>query len=145
MTAKTKDYSKTIKTVIDEAKAKAKIGLDKGAELVGEASDFTKGNAEAIVESGKIFAAGMKDFGMTCVGEAKAAAAATNADLKELTSVKTPADFVKLQGEIARRNFETALAFGSQSSEVLLKVAGEAYAPISSRLSLAMEKIKKVA
>lgn len=145
MVAKSKDYVKTIKGAFEGVTAKAKAGIEKGTALAGEATEFTKGNAEAMVQSGRILAAGMKDFGQTFLTEARAAAATANADLKDLAEVKGPADLVKLQGDIARRNFEQAVAFGSQTSEALLKIAGEAYAPISSRIAVAMEKVRKAA
>lgn len=145
MSTKPKDFTKTIKAAFADVQAKAKVGYEKGAAAVGEATEFTKGNAGAVVASGKILADGLKDIGTTCVAEAKAVAATANADLKELAAVKTPVDFFKLQGEIAARNFEQALAFSSQSSEALLKVVGEAYAPISGRIGLAIEKVRKAA
>ena len=59
--------------------------------------------------------------------------------------VKTPADFFKLQGEMMRRNFDAAVATTSKHSEAMVKLAGDAFAPISTRVSLAVEKVKQAA
>ena len=67
------------------------------------------------------------------------------ADVKELATAKTPTDFFKLQGEMLRRSFDAAVATGSKHSEAMLKLTNDAFAPISSRVSVAMEKVKKAA
>jgi hypothetical protein len=44
-----------------------------------------------------------------------------------------------------RRNFETAIAYGSKNSEAMLKLTNDVIAPLSGRVTLAVEKLKKVA
>lgn len=144
-TKKTKDYTATIKTAAVDVQAKAKLALAKGSEVLGEASTFTKGNVEALKTSGKILGAGLKDLGKTYAAEGKSAYVAVTADVKELKAVKTPVDFVRLQTSILRRNFDHAFDFGGKNSEAVLKLAGEAFAPISARASLAVAKVKKAA
>lgn len=145
MATKTKDFTATVKTAFAEAQAKAKEGYAKGSELVGEAVEFTKGNVEAVVESGKILVEGSKKLGETYVAEAKGAYETVNADLKSMAAVKSPVDLVKLQGEIATRNFEQAVALTKKNSEAWMKLATEAFAPLQGRFTLAVEKIKKAA
>lgn len=141
----TADFTEGFKDVLSDVQAKAKEGFEKSTAVFGEAGTFAKGNVEALVESGKILAAGIKEFGEGYAAEAKAAYETLSTDAKELTAVKSPVDFFKLQGELARRNFDQAVAFGSKSSEAFMKLAGEAFVPLQSRVSLAMEKVKKVA
>lgn len=133
------------KDVFADVKTKAKAAFEKGASSLGDYTDFAKGNVEATVESGKIFAAGLQELGSTCVAESKTAFEAMTADAKELAAQKTPTDFFKLQSEIARKNFESAMAFGTKSSEAWMKLAGDAFAPLSGRVNLAVEKIKTTA
>jgi len=145
MATKTTDFTATIKTAFGEAQAKAKESFAKSSELVTEATQFAKGNVEAVVESGKIFAEGSRKLGEELVAEAKGAFETINADFQQLAAVKSPTDLVKLQGEIARRNLEQAVAFTSKSSEAWMKLAGAAFAPLTGRFSLAMDKIKQAA
>lgn len=145
MATKTTDFTATIKNAVGEAQAKAKEGFAKGSELVAEATQFAKGNVEAVVESTKILAEGSRKIGEGYVAEAKGAFETLNADMQQLATVKSPTDLVKLQGDIARRNLEQAIAFTSKSSEAWMKLAGEAFAPLTGRFSLAVEKIKKAA
>ena len=96
-------------------------------------------------ESGKILATGIKDMGTTFVGDSRTAVETMTSDVKELAAVKSPSDFVKVQSDIVRRNLDSAVTYGSKNSEAMLKLATEAFAPISGRFSLAMEKLRKAA
>lgn len=146
MTTKTtKDYTATIKTAAAEVQAKAKLALAKGSEVLGEVGEFAKGNVEALKTSGKILGTGLQDLGKTYVAEGKSAYATVTGDVKELKAVKTPTDFVRLQTSILRRNFDHAFDFGGKNSEAVIKLATEAFAPISARASLAVAKVKKAA
>jgi len=144
-TAKTTDFTKPIADAFGEAQSKAKAAYDKGAELAAEATDFAKGNVEALVESGKIYAAGAQDLGKAYAEEAKSAYETFTADLKEFAAVKSPAELFQLQSKFARRNFDAWVAYGSKSTDAAIKLASETFAPISGRISLAAEKIGKAA
>lgn len=139
------DFTAKVQETVAEAQERAKAAFEKSQALFGDAGEFTKGNVEALVESGKVLAAGVQDLGKDYVAEAKTAFETVQADFKDLAAVKTPADFFKLQGEILRRNFDAAVASGSKNSEKVVKVAGEAFAPIQNRVSLAIEKVKQAA
>ena len=141
----TKDFTTTIKTAAADVQVKAKLALAKGSEVLGEAKTFTKGNVDALAASGKILGTGLQDLGKTYVAEGKSAYATVTADVKELKAVKTPTDFVRLQTSILRRNFDHAFDFGGKNSEAVIKLAGEGFAPISARASLALAKVKKAA
>ncbi|MFM5884356.1 MAG: phasin family protein [Novosphingobium sp.] len=141
----TEDFTAKIKDAMTDAQDRAKVAFEKSQAAFGEAGEFTKGNVEALVESGKILAAGLQDMGKDYVAEGKTALETVQADIKTLAAVKSPTDFFKLQGEILRRNFDAAVATGSKRSEAVLKLAGDAFAPLSTRVSLAVEKVKQAA
>lgn len=141
----TEDFTAKVKDAVADAQDRAKVAFEKGNALLGDATEFTKGNVEALVETGKILAAGLQDMGKDYVAEGKTAIETVQADIKELAGVKSPADFFKLQGEILRRNFDAAVASTSKHSEAALKLAGDAFAPISTRVSVAIEKVKQAA
>ncbi len=144
-TSKTTDFTDGFKTVVADAQVKAKEAFEKGSAAVAEAGEFTKGNAEAFVELGKILAAGLQDLGKTYVAEGRTAFETLTADVKQLSAVKSPTDFFKIQSELLRRNIDSAIAMTSKNSEAVLKLANDAFAPISGRVSLAVEKVKKAA
>jgi hypothetical protein len=142
---KTSKITDGLKNVVAEAQDKAKVAYAKGTEMLGEYTEFTKGNVEAVVESGKILAAGLQDMGNTLVADTKESFETMTADVKAIAAVKSPTELVKLQGEITRRNLDKAVAYGSKNSEAMLKLANAMFAPISGRFGLAMEKLRKAA
>ena len=145
-TAKTTtDFTKPFADAVGELQAKTKEAYEKGTAYAGEMTDFAKGNVEALVESGKVLSAGVQDIGKTYVGDAKGAYESLSGDLKEMATVKSPTELFQLQGKIARRNFETMVAFSSKTGDAMMKLYGDAFAPISGRVSLAAEKISKAA
>ena len=141
----TPDYTQPLTEAFGEFQTRAKAAYEKGTEALTEATEFAKGNVEAIVESGKIFAAGAQDFGRTYVEEAKAAYETATADLKEMAAVKSPTELFQLQGKIMRRNFDALVATGSKNTEAMLKLANDTFAPITGRVNVAAEKLAKVA
>lgn len=141
----TEDFTAKVQETVAEAQERAKAAFEKGQALFGDAGEFTKGNVEALVESGKVLAAGLQTLGKDYVTEGKSAIETVQADIKELAAVKSPADFFKLQGEIMRRNFDAAVSSGSKHSEMVVKLANDAFAPISTRVSVAIEKAKQAA
>lgn len=139
------DFTARVKDAMTEAQDRAKAAFEKSQEMFGDYNEFAKGNIEALVESTKILAAGVQDLGKDYVANGKTVLETVTADVKELATVKSPADFFKLQGEILRRNFDAAVTTGSKTSEKVVKVANEAFAPIQDRVSLAVEKVKQAA
>ena len=146
----------TVQNTVKEAQAKAtdffadireKAGdaAEKGKKFAGEATEFNKANIEAMVEAGKIVAKGAQDLGKTNLEYAKKNFEEMQAAVKEVTGVKNPTDFVKLQGELARKGFDTAVAQGSKNTEALVKLANDMFQPISNRFAVATDYFKKAA
>ncbi len=92
--SKSSKFTDGIKSAVSDAQDKAKVAYAKGTEMLGEYTEFTKGNVEAVVESGKILATGLKELGGSLVEEGKAAFETITADVKELTAIKSPADAI---------------------------------------------------
>jgi phasin family protein len=130
---------------MSEAQAKAQAAFEKSQNMLGEAGDFAKGNVEAMVEASKIFAEGVQEIGSTLVAESRTAFESMTGDIKELAAAKSPTDFLKLQSDLVRKNFDTAVSYSSKSSETFLKLMSDAFAPLSGRVSLAVEKARQVA
>lgn len=126
-------------------KDQAKGAMDKGAATVAELNSFGKGNVEALVESGKIAIAGMQTMAQDQAAYVRKQFEEATAAAKTLASVKSPTEFVKLQGDYLRQQFDTMIAETSRSTEAVLKLAGEVVQPLSNRFALAAEKIKQAA
>ncbi len=138
------DFNTTVNSAVNDFQSRAQTAYSKGTEAFSDFTELAKGNVEAVVESGRIFAGGVQELGKSYVDEAKSAYEQATADLKEMASVKSPTELFQLQGKILRRNFDAMVATGSKSTEAVLKLANESFAPISGRINVAAEKISKV-
>jgi phasin family protein len=128
-----------------DVRGKATEAAEKGKKFAAEAVAFNKANVEAVVEAGKIVAKGAQEIGKTNMEFAKNNFEEAQVAVKELTSVKSPTDFVKLQGELARKGFDTAVAQGSKNTEAMVKLVSEMFQPISNRIAATTELFKKAA
>lgn len=148
-----KTMNDTVKKFADEAKtrtealtadfqAKSKEALAKTSKLAEEAVEFNKANVEALVEAGKIAAKGIETLGQEGVTYARKSFEDTTAALKGYTAVKTPADFFKLYAENSKKAFDAAVAQTSKTSELVVKLTNESFAPISNRVSVITSKLK---
>jgi phasin family protein len=144
-TAKNADITATAKDVIADVQTRAKTAYAKTTVLAGEATEFGKANVEAVVESGKIFFAGAQDIVKSDIETGKTVLETVTEDAKKVAAVKSPTELMQLQGEIARRNFDALVSFGSKRTEAWVKLYNDAFAPISNRVSVAAEKISKAA
>lgn len=145
MNAATTEMTETIQTAMKEAAEKAKAALEKSQAALGDMGAFTKGNVEAVVESTKILATGLQEMTKSYAAETKTVVETMTSEIKELASVKSPAEFFEKQNAMMRKQFDAAVAATSKNSEAMLKLASEAFQPISNRVSLAVEKIKQAA
>ena len=148
-----KTMNDTVKKFADEAKTrtealtadfneKAKEAMSKTSKLAEEAVEFNKANIEALVESGKIAAKGIETLGQEGVTFARKSFEDTTAALKGYTAVKTPADFFKLYAENSKKAFDAAVAQTSKTSELVVKLTNDSFAPISNRVSVITSKMK---
>ena len=139
----------TIETNVAKAQAffadfndRAKGAVEKSTALIAEANEFAKGNVEAIVESSKIATTGLQSFGQDAAEYSRKSFESATAAMKTLSTVKSPTDFFKLQSDFFRTSFDSYVAEASKNTEALIKLAGEAAQPLSSRVALAAEKAK---
>ena len=133
------------KDMMAQATERTKDAVEKSQKMFGEMNEFSKGNVEAMVESSKIAAKGMETMGQDAVAYARKSFEDATAAAKQLASVKSPTDFMKLQSDFVRSSFDAMVAHTSKSTEAMLKLAGEVAQPISNRVSLAAEKVKVAA
>jgi len=142
---KSEDLTAKIQTAVKDAQGRAKAAFEKGQAQLGQAGEFSKGNLEALVESGKILGQGLQALTQSYVEEVKSAFTTAQDDVKALTAVKSPSEFVELLREQLRRYFDNAVAYNSKNAEAVLKLANDAFQPLSNRVALAVEKVKQAA
>ncbi len=128
-----------------EAQTRTEDMMGKSTRALEEMNALAKGNVEAIVESSKIAAKGFETLGQDAAESTRRAFENMTAAVKAMASVKSPTELMKLQGDYARTAFDMVVAQTSQSTERMMKLAGEVAQPISNRVAIAAEKMKVAA
>jgi hypothetical protein len=140
-----KTASDQTRTMFTDAAARSQGAMDRGTKVFDEMGEFSRGNLEAIAESGRIMARGVEAMGQEAAAFAKRAYESQLAAFRTLSAVKNPTDLFKIQGDLVRKSFDAAVAETSRNTEATLKLAGEVAQPLQNRLALAAEKIKTAA
>ena len=120
----------------------AKAAFEKTGTLTKDAAEFHKANLEAVVESGKLAAKSMQDVATHSAEIGKKRWEDASAHAKALAAVKSPTDFMSVQAEYLRAQFDATIADFSKSTEFYLKLAGEIAQPVQNRYAAAADKVK---
>jgi phasin family protein len=130
---------------LTETQAKVKESMEKAMKTAEELVAFGQGNVEAMVKSGQVWAAGMQDISKQIAANAQASFDETLSTFKAFTSVKSLKDAFDLQATFARSTMEKTLAESGKLTDASLKLTEQTLAPLTARVSLAVEKFAKSA
>lgn len=150
------DYIEHTKSFTDNAKAKfetaysdfndkARAGVEKSTKAIEELSEITKGNVEAMVESGKIAAKGMETLGQEAVDYGRKSFERATASFKSFATVKTPTEFFQLHSQLISSSFDDFTKEAARSGEALVKLAGDVAQPLTARVTVVTDKVKTLA
>ncbi len=134
-----------IKNVFGNVNQRAQAAAERSAKVAEEFADLTRGNVEALVASSKVVAKGVESISQDAAEYSRKAFEEASATLKSFAEVKSPTDFFRLQSDYARSAFDSAVAESARLSETVLKLAGDAAEPITSRYTVAAERVKTLA
>jgi hypothetical protein len=132
----------TAKNFAAEATTKVKAALEKGTKGVAELVEFSKGNLEAVVASGKIASQGAEEIAKYATDYGRISIEKANASAKQFSAIKSPTEFFQLQSEMAKSSLEAFVGEASKFGENYMKLLGEIAQPIQNRYALAVEKVK---
>lgn len=133
-----------VQAIFGDVNERARTAFEKNSKIVEEISDFTRGNVEAIVASSKVAARGVEAIGQEAAEYGRKSFEEASSALRGFAEVKSPTDFFRLQSEFAKSQFDSIVSESSKLSEAVIKLAGEMFEPISTRYSVAAEKVKNV-
>ncbi|MBP2298241.1 phasin family protein [Azospirillum picis] len=121
---------------IEKASAQVLKGYD-------ELSALTKQNVDAVVKSGTIVAKGAEEAGKQVAAFTQASMEKSVSNAKALLAVKTIQELVELQNAYAKASFEALVSESTRLQELTVKVANEALAPLSARVSASVQTLAK--
>jgi phasin family protein len=124
---------------------RAKGMMERAPKLAQDMAELSKGNVEALVESGRIAAKGMEAMGQHAAELARRQFEGATAAFRQMAAVKSPTELLRVQGELARAAMDQMVAETSRSTETMLKLVGEVAQPISNRYAVVADRMKSAA
>ena len=127
-------------TIFADANERSQELVKKSQKVAGELADLARANVEAVVEAGRVATEGARAIGQGVVAKQRDGFEAAADAIRTLAEAKSPTEYLQLQGDFARASFDRAVAESSKLTESLVKLAGEAFQPLSNRASANAER-----
>ncbi len=129
----------------EKTQAEVKSTMEKAMKTAEEFVTIGQGNVEAFVRSSQIWTAGIQDIGKLFAATAQSQVEATMGTFKALSSVKSIKEAFELQSSLVRGNMEKVVAETSKLTDASVKLAEQAIAPLTARVTLVAEKFTQAA
>src|SRR5436305_14237640 len=127
-------------TIFADANERSQELVKKSQKVAEELADLTRANVEAVVEAGRVATEGARSIGQDVVAKQRDGFEQAADAIRSLAEAKSPTEYLQLQGDFARASFDRAVAETSKLTESLVKLAGEAFQPLSNRASANAER-----
>lgn len=127
-------------TLYSEANERSQGMVKRSQKVAEELADLTRANVEAVVEASRVAAAGARSIGQNAVSSSRDSFEQAADAIRSLAEAKSPTEYLQLQSDFARASFDRAVAESSRFTESLVKLAGEAFQPLSNRASANAER-----
>ena len=134
-----KQSAATATASLEQAQVQLKQGYDRAVKTAEQFAKFHQGNLEALMKASQIFTAGLQDITKHMAANAQANMEESVSTLRALSTVKSVKEAMELQTNFAKSSLEKAMSEGSKLTETGLKLAEQAYAPLTARVNAAVE------
>ena len=131
-------------TMFAEAGERQQAAVKRSQKALEELTEVSRANVEALVDASKIAVEGARSFGQDVVETSREGVEKAADAVRALAEAKSPTEFMQLQSEFARAQFDRFVAESSRLTETFVKLAGEAIQPIQSRATVNAERINKL-
>lgn len=114
--------------------------MDTMTKTTEDMTSFGQANVDAIMKAGQAWAAAMQAISQTIATNAQAQLDHTLSTWQALSNARTLKEAVDLQTSLARRSIETALADTNKLTEASMRLAEQAIAPLTARMTQTIER-----
>jgi phasin family protein len=128
-----------------DAGQRSEEAVKRSRKAAEELADLYRGNLDAVVEAGKIAASGTQSIGQELVAKSRDSMEQTANTVRTFAEAKSPTELLQLQSDFVRSAFDRFVEDSSALTESFVKLAGEAFQPLSNRASANVEKLNKIA
>jgi phasin family protein len=129
-----------LQTILAEANERGQEIVKRSQKVAEELADLARANVEAVVEAGRVATEGARTIGQDVVAKQRDSFEQAADAIRSFAEAKSPTEYLQLQGDFARASFDRAVAESSKLTESLVKLAGEAFQPLSNRASANAER-----
>lgn len=106
---------------------------------------FGQANLEAFVKSGQIWSAGVQELTKQIANSAKASFDESVSTLKAMSTARSVKEAIDLQSNFAKAALEKAMAESNKLTDASIKLTEQTLAPITARVTVAVETFGKAA
>ena len=123
-----------------DANERSQEFVKRGQKVAEELADLARANVEAVVEANRVATEGARSIGQDVVAKQRDSFEQAADAIRSLAEAKSPTEYLQLQSDFARASFDRAIAESSKLTESLVKLAGEAFQPLSNRATANAER-----
>jgi phasin family protein len=127
-------------SIFADANERSQDLVKKSQKVAEELADLARANVEAVVEAGRVATEGARSLGQDVVAKQRDSFEQAADAIRSLAEAKSPTEYLQLQGDFARASFDRMVAESSKLTESMVKLAGEAFQPLSNRASANAER-----
>ncbi|MBW6396705.1 TIGR01841 family phasin [Roseomonas sp. HJA6] len=139
---------------VTEGAEKARAAMEKGMEQMTkgaegfmkaaeDVAEFSRGNVEAVTKAAQTWATGAQDLARQAMALAQGLTDHTLEGAKALAAVKSLNEAAEIQTKFAKAAVEKTVAETAKFQEAVFKLTEASVAPLSARMTAAMEKFAK--
>ena len=136
--------SGSFQTLFADAGERGQEVARRSQKAIEELTEVSRANVEALVDAGKIAVEGARSIGQDVVETGREGVEQAADAVRALAEAKSASEFIQLQSEFARAQFDRFVTESSRLTETFVKLAGEAIQPIQTRATLNAERINKL-
>jgi phasin family protein len=130
---------------LEKTQAQIKEQMGKAMKKAEEVASFNQGTLDAVMKSSQIWAAGVQDLSKQFAATAQSQLEQTMSTFKAMSSLRSLKDVMDLQTSFARSAVEKAMSETGRLTDASLRLAEETMAPLTARVSVAVETFSKAA
>jgi phasin family protein len=123
-----------------DANGRTQDVVKRSQRVAEELAELSRANVEAVVEAGRVATEGARSLGQNVVASSRDGVEQAADAIRSLAEAKSPTEYMQLQGDFARASFDRMVAESSKLTESWVKLAGEAFQPLSNRASANAER-----
>jgi phasin family protein len=137
--------SASFEKLFADASQRGEEAVKRSRKAAEELANLYRGNIDAFVEAGKIAVSGAQSLSQDIVAKSRDSLEQTASTVRSFAEAKSPTELLQLQSDFARTAFDRFVEESSALTESVVKLAGEAFQPISNRASANVEKLNTIA